>query len=318
MAAGICCKFDEAKNFVANAFPELFQRIKYLIESDDDEYWRVDQLMRWLGAVENAGVSHLPLVANADHSITVDNLSSSSGVWHIVNGCQEINSNGWYEPIILNHAALEVIRKSTMDYGATDTCREFDLSQDAGIGVFLWFHSLFHIHMPGFILNGNHEGLNIFQPNGMAVHSVKHSEGDCDERKWSAEDRRNQAMVVGCGTLHLKAPPHNSSELADMYDSWNYFSKHGMNVTVGVAGVNDWIRLSVNDSLTDIRTSSFVSAGGREWTSSDNEETFRIVPYIVPFVGYNLTEHSRLFNLTEKWTKFTLKDCVIPGEIHQG
>ncbi len=285
-AAGICCKFDESINFVANAFPELFARTKYLIESDDDVYWRVDQLMKWLGAVERAGVSHLPIVANDDNSSAYEMLSTPGGVWHVESGCEEIKTYGWYQPIVLNHAALELIRENTKEFGVTDTCREFNMSQDAGIGIFLWLHSMFHIFLPGFFKNYYPKGMSEFKPKYLSIHGVKHSVGDCDESKWSSEDRRNQAMVVGCGTLHRKAPLHNPSVIADMYDTWNYFSEFGVDLTVGVAGVNDWIRLYANDSLTDFHTTSFVSEGGREL--SDNN-TSRIVPYIVPFFGYNLT-----------------------------
>jgi len=43
VASGICCKFDEGINFVAENHI-LFQRTKYLIQSDDDVFWRLDQV----------------------------------------------------------------------------------------------------------------------------------------------------------------------------------------------------------------------------------------------------------------------------------
>lgn len=41
----------------------------------------------------------------------------------------------------------------------------------------------------------------------------------------------------------------------------------------------------------------------------------RAVPYIVPLIGYNTTEHSKKYRVREKWVPFTLNDCTTPGVI---
>jgi hypothetical protein len=47
-ANGPCCKVDDALNYLINDRPTLFAKIKFILHSDDDEYWRADQVMRWL------------------------------------------------------------------------------------------------------------------------------------------------------------------------------------------------------------------------------------------------------------------------------
>jgi len=114
---------------VINENQELYSHLKYLVEGDDDTFFRPDQVLRWLAAVESSGVSETyPLVANAEISSRtakedprrVDN----GGIWHIdsksfvrlsacikcntVIDCHEIHSNGWYQPLMLNKRALEV------------------------------------------------------------------------------------------------------------------------------------------------------------------------------------------------------------------
>src|SRR5689334_10666988 len=58
---GPCCKADEAFKYLLNDRPDLFAHIKYALHCDDDTYWRVDQLLRWLAALENSGISSFPL-----------------------------------------------------------------------------------------------------------------------------------------------------------------------------------------------------------------------------------------------------------------
>jgi len=156
-AEGICCKIDDAINFIANENTELYQHTKYLIQSDDDTFWRVDQLLRWLAAVDRAltdyGIADtIPLRGN-------DAFFDDNGhVWH-VDGCSEIRTSGWYQPLMLNKAALERVKQSTSVYALTETCSNFDVSQDVGVGIFAWIHSLYHIHIPGVEGNQGHEGM---------------------------------------------------------------------------------------------------------------------------------------------------------------
>ena len=54
-ANGPCCKVDDAINYLVNDRPALFKHIKFILHSDDDEYWRADQVLRWLSNVDNSG-----------------------------------------------------------------------------------------------------------------------------------------------------------------------------------------------------------------------------------------------------------------------
>ena len=101
VAAGICCKVDEAINYLVNIRTDLFPHIKFMLHSDDDTYWRPDQVMKWLAAVDKSGANEYPLIANAQ--IGDDN---NKGIWSIEN-CKEVRTSGWYQPTMFNRAALE-------------------------------------------------------------------------------------------------------------------------------------------------------------------------------------------------------------------
>lgn len=79
-----------------------------------------------------------------------------------------------YHPVMLNRAALEVIRTGTKAYGVTKCCKAFDLSQDSGIGTFAWMYRLTHIYMPEIEINYHHSGYSVLSPALMAVHAVRH------------------------------------------------------------------------------------------------------------------------------------------------
>lgn len=378
VAAGICCKFDETINFVANSNPTLFAKTKYLIQSDDDTYWRTDQLMRWLASIENAQVSHLPLVMNIEPSYTKEKMEKKATLWHIDVGCYEVRTNGWYQPIALNRAALEKIRVGTKEFGVTSTCKLFDMSQDSGIGIFLWMYKLYHIFMPGVQINPNHAGRSIFHPDQMMVHAVRHVPNDhCDGAGWPMEERYDQDMAIGCGKVGHPGPFHNPVDGVDMYDAWNYFEENGTDLVLEVPGKNDWISVKpdepifftkgleatrvkettgrrrlvesisrshgsklLNDStdarndlvmsarqshdearsrrgLNDATTASNFSVQQHKHTQSRNTAEARILPYIVPLNGYELTEHSKKYDVTKKYVPFLLSDCVIPGKINK-
>lgn len=53
-----------------------------------------------------------------------------------------------YQPLMLNHWALEKMRVAAASYGVRDTCREFDVTHDVGFGVFVWLFELLHVRLP--------------------------------------------------------------------------------------------------------------------------------------------------------------------------
>jgi hypothetical protein len=121
---------------------------------------------------------------------------------------------------MLNKAALGRVKQSTSVYALTETCSNFDVSQDVGVGIFAWIHSLYHIHIPGVEGNQGHEGMTVFRPKEMAVHYIKHTEkDDCEGKTWPKEYKHDQQMVIGCGNVDKPGPLHNPADGADMYDA---------------------------------------------------------------------------------------------------
>lgn len=289
VAAGICCKVDETIHFIANANKELWAHTKYLLQSDDDTFWRVDQVLRWLAAVEKSGISDkYPLIANVDPTPNEQKQKKPGGVWHI-KGCTEIKSVGWYQPLMMNRLAIDRMKVSASNYGLTQTCKNFEISQDAGIGIFAWMHSLFHIQIPGVQINSNHIGAQIFSPNEMVVHAIRHiDEDDCDGKEWPPAFKYDQTMVIGCGKIGQSSPKHNPSHGVDMYDAWLYFAEKGNDIVVEKEGINDWIK---------------------------DPQSGKIIPSVWPLIGYNTTKHSEKFDITKEWHEFKMSDCAEPGKI---
>jgi len=336
IAAGICCKVDEAINYMVNIRKDLFKDIKYFLLADDDVYWRPDQTLRWLAAVEKSGVSdRYPIIANGQFGDP-----NHKGVWH-VKGCDEIHSSGWYEPLMLNHLALQKMAAASASYGLTDTCAAFDLSQDSGIGVYAWLFGLYHIEIPGFQINPEHKGIaKAFAPSLMVVHYVKHEpngrgdNGDTEADRcgkpdlWPAEDRYNQQLVVGCGEVTKSSPHHDKDKLADMYDAWNYFKVHGTDIVLGKEGVNEFIKANVvvdaegkllyvigKDSPLGTEVSLI---GGTTYKLAETEKIEqRIIPNLLHLRGYSETEHGKKNKIEEPggWQKFTMQDCSPPGKL---
>ena len=60
----------------------------------------------------------------------------------------EVSTTGWYQPLMLNHLALQRMKASFAAYGVRDTCRAFDVTHDVGFGVFAWMFGLYHVQIP--------------------------------------------------------------------------------------------------------------------------------------------------------------------------
>jgi hypothetical protein len=205
-AKGICCKVDAGLDFIINEHPVLFSNLKYLIEGDDDDFFRPHQILQWLAAVEQSGLHDHPLIANADRSAS--SINEGTGVWHVPN-CREIRTGGWYQPMMLNKKALEQLALSSKSYGLMQTCLAFDVSQDVGIGPYAWMMQLEHIHFPRININGAHQGMSQLHREYFVVHSIKHNGEDfCGSpEKWPESMRYNQSIVVGCGDVVSIRPP---------------------------------------------------------------------------------------------------------------
>ena len=87
-------------------------------------YNHIDQLLRWLAAVKKARVGHLPIVAANEFSFPLFQKNATGGIYGW-KGCTEIKAAGWYQPFVLNKAALEVLKVATKNYGATQVSRYY-------------------------------------------------------------------------------------------------------------------------------------------------------------------------------------------------
>ena len=305
-----------------------------MLHSDDDTYWRPDQVLRWLAAVDNSGANNYPLISNVQFGD-----DNNKGVWMIQN-CEEIHTSGWYQPTMLNHAALQKMAVAAAAYGNRDVCRAFTISQDVGIGIFAWLFETNHIQMPGTNVNGDHLGVQAFTPLDIAVHYVKHMESDrCDgkaDNGWSHLDRYNQEMVVGCGDIDRSVVGHDKLKRADMYDAWNYYRSNGQDIVLNKPGVNEFIESYVIVNTTtekvnhiiaeryEIKQNSdgsyIIPTTGVELINStiyqlkpDEVVARRVIPRLMPMRGYSTTNHSKVNDITKIWKPFTLQDCQPPG-----
>jgi len=354
-AEGICCKVDDGINFLVNVAPaEWFATIKYVLQSDDDEYWRPDQVLRWLAAVERAGVSQYPIVANKHPG---EATNRGDPIWHI-SGCNEVHMSGWYQPVMFNKAALVKLRATVSSYGFRDTCRAFDVSQDVGIGIVAWLMELYHIQIPN-VQYGK------IQPKNLAKHYARHMgpKDDCGDESMFRHLRYKQDVVLGCGTLDQAIPGHNlknPSIKMDHYDMWKYFKALGEPSDIGVEEVNEFLYSPIvvaadghtlkyvlvnsteiyiaalqhfkthhsigniylnhaNDSTTakqGLRGTIVSVLEGHNYTMQEGESlTLRLMPRLMLLAGYQSTTHSRQYNLTQEWHTFNMSHCRMRGKI---
>ena len=328
--AGPCCKVDEGISSIISDHPKLFKNVKFLIHGDDDTYWRGDLVMKWLAKINNAGLDDFPIIANKVSDMTYRN----RGIWHI-EGCHDIQSSGWYQPMVLNRAALLKIQVPFASYGLSDTCKNFVVTHDVGMEVLAWLLQLYHISIPQVELNVGHHGSDIFKPDQMVVHALGHSTRDkCrsgDEKQWPSDIKYDQKVLIGCGDIDHPSPFHDSKQMADMYDAFRYFKEYGKSLDFGVPGINYFIKTSViykKDPTTkkkiiwkiidhtDKNYTLSVNGRARDPLSSNMglvEDA--ILPMLTFLDGYQNTEHSKVHNVTELWHPFTLLNCSEPGSI---
>lgn len=325
---------DDILNYLMNDRPDFFAHIKYVLHADDDMYFRGDQTMRWLASVENSGLTHLPLIGNGG-----DFDKGCDGVWHVKDGCKEICTVGWYQPLMLNRAALLKLQTPVAHYAVKDTCKGFDVTHDVGFGVLAWMIGAYHIKMPRVEGNGGHMGYKILNQDQMAIHYMKHHEKDhCrDGAGWPEEEKHNQDIVVGCGNLDHPGPKHDKDEnWADMYDAYNYFKAHGKQLTLGKPGDNEWEEVDA----TVISVKAIKSEHSKEIapdtrrvyphylfpnkagiptpsgsTGEESKEERLILPKLKQLAGYETTAHSKQHKISETWAPFSMTDCKIPGHV---
>jgi hypothetical protein len=316
---------------------DFFISIKYVIEVDDDVFIRVDQLLRWISAIDSSGISHFPLVGNSDHTKVRKKGDASGEIWHI-KGCKEITSTGWYHPFMINKPAMERLQIASASYGFSETCHAFDVSQDVGGEIYFWFFQFYHIYIPGIELNNHHQGKEIFSPTQMMLHSVKHDHDHCiEEKDWPVSLRYQEELVIGCGNIDHHSPYHNAEKMIGMYDAWEYYRDHGKDIEIGIEGKNEWIRVNVTIYPSSVSSSTATATVAADEDSriiikeilpvdtiidkgglykGDKVLLNHLLPTIQLINGYENTKHAKENDIIHKqWKEFTLHDCNPPGYI---
>lgn len=59
---GLCCKVDASLQYLLLDRGDIYQHTKYVLVGDDDEYYRIDQLFRWLSLLEKTNISDNPII----------------------------------------------------------------------------------------------------------------------------------------------------------------------------------------------------------------------------------------------------------------
>ncbi len=131
---GPCCKVDEIMSFITVDKPDLFAHTKYVLHCDDDTYFRVDQVLKWLAAIENSGLNTYPLIAQINSR---QDSMQQRGSYGIKSGCTEIMPMGWFQPMMLNHAALEKMKNAHLNYGLMSMCSTIGVTHDVGMGEYI-------------------------------------------------------------------------------------------------------------------------------------------------------------------------------------
>mmetsp|Transcript_12265 Transcript_12265/g.20506 ORF Transcript_12265/g.20506 Transcript_12265/m.20506 type:complete len:393 (+) Transcript_12265:606-1784(+) len=334
-AKGPCCKVDDAFNYLVNEKRDtLFAHIKYLIHCDDDMYWRPLQVLRWMAALENTGTGNYPLIGNNQIGDPKPN-----GAWNVRN-CKEIHTTGWYQPLFLSRAALQLLSVPSKAYALRDMCKNFDCTHDAGFGLLGWMLGLFHVKMPGTIINFRKEGLKALKPTDMAMHAVKLYRNETCAffgKKKHPDAEYNQRMVIGCGDLHQPIPNHRPDLGMSMYDVHNWYKQNGVNITFDFKNhefkdqfvvVNNitgkvvhriwrWSKVAT-DKKTGTYYSDEVSKGvitpRGHFHLQENEYIDKIfAPVMQHLSGYQKTEHGKTHNITSKWVPYGMNDCNPKG-----
>lgn len=338
---GPCCKVDDMFVYLTQMNTELYSHLKFVLHGDDDQFWRVDQIMRWLAAVDKAGLDEWPLVGQG--ALT----PCGKGAYGIKK-CHEMNTIGWYQPLFMNKAALERLKPTADQYGSKQQCNAFRMTHDVGLGPYFWMFNMIHISMPGF---GHQIESKNFDDNRVIMHGIKHMErhDHCGTGEgWGDEFIYNQRMVIGCGDMGHPNPNREKSKSTNHYEAWEYYRHHGNDLTFGKAGSSDWIEVKAvvypDEQQQQKEQGTGAEAGyGRKLRIKkifdkegiitvdgfdqkvkaadvqDKEEyggeklVKVVIPKMYPLWGYSETKHSKTHNIREKFEPYTIQDCTIGG-----
>lgn len=288
ISKGICCKVDVLFQFIMKYRQELYNNMKFVTLSDDDTFWRADQLLYWLSILNKANVSStLPIVANGKFPIHTDPpFFEDNGIYNTDN-CKEILTYGFYQPMVLNKIAFHKFTKVSESYGVSELCSVFTISQDVALGIVAWLTEMYRFrlsHVDEFV---NEKSILDSYSTLMAIHHIKPVDlDDCDGLKWSDSMKYNQSLIIGCGDIDKQPLFHNISQSWTMYDLWNFFKDNNHNILL-------------NDEDWDINI--------------DEDGNHHYQPRLSFLYGYNSTKHYRENKILDKWKVYNFSDCEIPG-----
>lgn len=328
--ATTCCKIDEMINHLVGNRHILYAKVKYVLISDDDTLWRPDQTMTWLNRIEEAGVDYFPMIASSKFFLDTNE--------HIfgVDNCNEIVTNGFYQPTVLNKAAIERVKAGHLARGFEQVCQSFQKYQDVGFGIWAWMYQLYTVFMP--IASHTLKTIGSLHSSDFSTHALK---GGCaEESSWPYEWRYDQPRVIGAGIMNQSCPKGERDSL-DMYEAWKYFQEYGKdvnhdahnypqwchrNVTLYTAAANSSSMSNNSNSRSDGNFHS-VNSGRRlvkrildigEIAQPGEIVELRLVPHLRQLPGYADTLHSRKHDISQLYHPFTLGDCNPRGKLNQG
>jgi hypothetical protein len=90
-----------------------------------------------------------------------------------------------------------------------------------------------------------------------------------------------QAVSIGCGKIGTSGPYHNSTKHADMCDAFAWFIKNGKEISGRIKN-------------------------GNYFNEVTNDNETRIMPSIRSLNGYEITEHSKKYDITKEWKNLTI------------
>lgn len=280
---GICCKVDELIRYLTIFRKELYIHTKYVLFADDDSYFRVDMVLRWLSYVEHANISHIPLIANT-------NRGEKS-----TRGCKIVETYGWYGQTMMNKAAIKKYISVPSQYPLIEVCKSWNIAQDIALGVYGWMLELWNINLPGYnSIDLNLRAENI-QPSdhssyldgSIILHHGFASENNgyypCDIEKWPSSLRYSQEDMVGCGTLYSELPDTPLSHRGlSSYQLWKYYAVNG------------------TDEIYIKSVDRYIIQTGKE-----------PIPKLLQLYGYNQTKKYKELRESKhsSWTPFGRSDC---------
>lgn len=332
---GPCCKVDELFTYLMIDRPDVYSHTKYAIHGDDDNFFRVEQVLMFLARLEKIGLSTIPIVGN---SILGEYREHVYGT----HGCNEIHSYGWYQPLMINRAAMEKMKSGFSSYGVWETCDNFRVTHDVGLGPFLWMYNVFHVRMPRWDV-GNHDT----SIGAILTHKVVHGskEDACDNiTAFSESQRHNQKILMGCGDVNELQGHHRAGAkdreghtlYNDNYELWNHFKEDKedwSDPSWGLHGYQTWdtfyVTLWPNGSKEQIPGSlpgeentyrikyvlnSTVDKLDADGTFKGEKVEQQFLPLLDPMDGYETTNHSKQHDIVKKWVGFKPSDCEqVPG-----